>query len=216
MSDRTRLALLVVLAVLVASACATNKRLAEQGRRGFKQLGVASWYGPGFHGKRTANGEVYDMHGLTAAHKQLPFETVVEVRNHDNGKRVRVRINDRGPFVRGRIIDLSRGAAERIGLVATGVARVTVTVVDPAPVALARSDRSTEWTVQAGAFSDRGRAEEHLQRVRSIDRRAWLTARGEVYRILIGPLDRESEARRVLDELRSADIEAILRRSASG
>ena len=73
--------------------------------------GIASWYGDPFHGERTSSGEVYDMNAMTAAHRTLPFQTVVRVHNLDNGKKVQVRVNDRGPFVRGRIIDLSRAAA---------------------------------------------------------------------------------------------------------
>ncbi len=90
---------------------------------------MASWYGEKFHGRSTANGERYDMHGMTAAHPTLPFGTVVEVRNLDNGRSVRVRINDRGPFVRGRIIDLSYAAAREIEMIGPGTARVELTLV---------------------------------------------------------------------------------------
>lgn len=91
--------------------------------------GVASWYGPGFHGRTTANGERYNMHGLTAAHKSLPFGTEVKVTNGSNGKAVIVRINDRGPFVGSRIIDLSKKAAEAIDMIGPGTASVTVEVL---------------------------------------------------------------------------------------
>ena len=87
------------------------------------QCGTASWYG---HGSRTASGEKFNPDGLTAAHRSLPFGTVVTVKNLRNGRSVRVRINDRGPFVRGRIIDVSRGAARRLGLMGRGTARVRV------------------------------------------------------------------------------------------
>ncbi|MXZ35637.1 MAG: septal ring lytic transglycosylase RlpA family protein, partial [Acidobacteria bacterium] len=80
-------------------------------------FGIASWYGDPFHGQRTSNGEVYDMQAMTAAHRTLPFQTVVRVHNLDNGKKTQVRINDRGPFVKGRIIDLSRAAAREIAKV---------------------------------------------------------------------------------------------------
>lgn len=82
--------------------------------------GVASWYGPGFQGRLTANGERFDMNELTAAHRTLPFGTHVEVESHSTGKKVRVRINDRGPFVGGRIIDLSKAAAQQLGIVNHG------------------------------------------------------------------------------------------------
>lgn len=98
------------------------------------ERGVASWYGEAFHGRSTANGERYDMHRLTAAHRTLPFGTVVEVRNLDNGRSVRVRINDRGPFVRGRIIDLSYAAAREIEMIGPGTARVELVLVRSAGV----------------------------------------------------------------------------------
>jgi rare lipoprotein A len=91
--------------------------------------GMASWYGPGFHGRQTANGERYNQHGLTAAHKTLPFGTRVRVTNLHNGQSVVVRINDRGPFVRGRVIDLSAGAARTIGVISSGVAPVQLEVL---------------------------------------------------------------------------------------
>jgi rare lipoprotein A len=94
--------------------------------------GAASWYGPGFHGRQTANGEIYDMNSLTAAHPSLPFGTRVRVTNEATNESAVVRINDRGPYAKGRIIDLSKGAAEDIGLLSSGVARVTVEVLSNA------------------------------------------------------------------------------------
>ncbi|WP_018260672.1 septal ring lytic transglycosylase RlpA family protein [Methylobacterium sp. WSM2598] len=88
------------------------------------QAGVASWYGPGFHGRRTANGERFDTHALTAAHRFLPFGSRVRVTNNSNGRSVVVRINDRGPYVGGRVIDLSNAAARAIGV--SGVAKVRI------------------------------------------------------------------------------------------
>jgi rare lipoprotein A len=91
--------------------------------------GIASWYGPDFHSKKTSNGEIYDMYDMTAAHKTLPMNTVVRVYNQENGKSIIVRINDRGPFVRGRIIDLSNKAARDIDMVGKGTAKVKITVL---------------------------------------------------------------------------------------
>ena len=96
---------------------------------GDKFDGIASWYGPDFHSKKTSNGEIYDMYDMTAAHKTLPMNTVVRVDNLDNGKSIIVRINDRGPFVRGRIIDLSNKAAREIEMVGKGTANVKLTVL---------------------------------------------------------------------------------------
>ncbi len=95
----------------------------------YDQVGIASWYGPGFHGKRTANGEIYDMYAMTAAHKTLPFNAIVKVVDLDTGRWVIVRINDRGPFVPGRIIDLSYAAAKELGIVEKGIARVGLKVL---------------------------------------------------------------------------------------
>ena len=98
----------------------------------YDETGIASWYGPTFYGKRTANGEVYDGNALTAAHKTLPLPVNVRVTNLDNGKSIVVRVNDRGPYARGRIIDLSRHAAELLDVVQTGTARVRVTYLSRA------------------------------------------------------------------------------------
>ncbi|MBD3370123.1 septal ring lytic transglycosylase RlpA family protein [Candidatus Fermentibacteria bacterium] len=95
---------------------------------GLRQRGVASYYGEAFHGRKTANGEVFDMHALTCAHRTLPFGTMVEVTNLDNGNRVTVRVNDRGPYVSGRIIDLTVKAARELGMIDSGIAKVMLTI----------------------------------------------------------------------------------------
>jgi rare lipoprotein A len=197
----------VALISLLASGCSLHSRRATAGKPGFEERGVASWYGPGFHGKLTANGETYDMHGLTAAHKKLPFDTIVEVRNRENGRSVRVRINDRGPFVRGRIIDLSRGAAEAIGLLTTGVAQVSLRVVSgPTPDV-------EGWLVQAGAFRDQAHAENHLRRVERIERGARLESSGGTYRVVIGPVNSKRDADKVAAGLERRGISAFVRRA---
>ncbi len=106
--------------------------------KGTVQKGIASWYGPGFHGKATSSGETYDMHAMTAAHSILPLGTVVRVVNLENRKNVTVRINDRGPFVGDRVLDLSRGAAEKLDMVKPGTAPVTLTVLKPGDKAKGR------------------------------------------------------------------------------
>ena len=92
--------------------------------------GISSWYGPNFHGKLTANGEVYDMYGVTAAHKTLPLNTVARVTNLDNGKSIILRINDRGPYVGNRILDCSMGAAKKLGFYTAGTAMVKIEVIE--------------------------------------------------------------------------------------
>jgi len=134
--------------------------------------GVSSWYGPNFHGKRTSNGEVYNMHARTAAHKTWPMDTMVKVNNLQNGKSTIVRINDRGPFVRGRIIDCSYKAGKEIGLDRMGVAKVSIQVVgfagkvQSAETIAKRKKSKTEtrvmlsnFGVQVGAFKRREGAE---------------------------------------------------------
>jgi rare lipoprotein A len=98
---------------------------------GWTETGVASWYGIPYDGRRTSSGEIFDMHAFTAAHRTLPFNTWLEVTDVQSGKHVNVRINDRGPFVDGRIIDLSMGAADQLGMVRAGLAKVRLKVIKP-------------------------------------------------------------------------------------
>lgn len=118
----------VLRSIVVTAAIAIS--MSSGAEAATDQCGVASWYGPGFNGRTTANGETFNQNLLTAAHPTLPFGTVVLVERVDGGGSVRVRINDRGPYVGGRIIDLSRAAAERIDMVNQGVTRVQLTVVN--------------------------------------------------------------------------------------
>jgi rare lipoprotein A len=116
----------------------------------YREQGFASWYGRKFHGAQTSNGEIYDMYGMTAAHKTLPIPTFVRVKNLENGREVIVRVNDRGPFHDGRIIDLTYTAAKKLGFVEQGVARVEVTAIDPATWADDRGENVVAGT-QSGA-----------------------------------------------------------------
>lgn len=127
-------------------------------RVGEEFTGIASWYGPDFHQKKTSNGEVYNMYALTAAHKTLPMNTMVKVDNLDNGKSTIVRINDRGPFVEGRIIDLSNAAAHEIAMVGRGTANVKLTVLGfNAKIATTQTEKEqtasvAKFLLQVGAF----------------------------------------------------------------
>lgn len=201
--------LVLLASVLLASACAGNPgpppmRSVEAG---WRQEGEASWYGPGFDGKRTASGEVYDMDALTAAHQELPFGSRVRVLNLDTGREIQVRINDRGPFARGRVIDLSRAAAREIGMLASGTARVRLEVLGADAPALAAGHTAepvaipaTCSLVQVGAYRERRNAAEMVRR---------LDARGEpvrqiqgddgVLRVLVGPYETEAETRLILE-----------------
>ncbi len=133
---------------------------------GFSEEGVASWYGPNFHGKRTSNGEVYDMYKMTAAHKILPMNTTLKVTNLENGRAIMVRINDRGPFVAGRVIDLSRAGAEALDMHRKGTARVRLETVGGIPGAASVEDIPGPFYVQVGAFVNPDNAERLLSRMR--------------------------------------------------
>ena len=180
-----------------------------QSAAGYDQTGVASWYGRDFHGKKTANGETYNMHAMSAAHKTLPLPTMVRVTNLDNGRSVVVRVNDRGPFVKSRIIDLSYAAARALGYDRKGTARVRVqalsgTVAASAPVpthhrrlppvASASSPATLPDNavyVQVGAFSSYDNAARMQRRLHNFSpvviQRKQLVG-GAVYRVRIGPL----------------------------
>jgi rare lipoprotein A len=169
------------------------------------ERGIASWYGPGFHGKQTANGEVFDTAELTAAHKKLPFHTRVHVTNLDNGSTVVVRINDRGPFIRGRIIDLSRAAAEEIGMIGPGTARVELRLLgaaEPPPQTL---------TVQVGAFADRRRAEALALRLEGLHGPTRIVETEGLHRVQVGIFRDRETARKAAQELRQDGLEAVIR-----
>lgn len=120
-----------MLKKLLISSClifglSQNTLAKETNQKQFTQHGVASWYGRQFHGRKTASGETYNMHSLTAAHRTLPLGSIVRVTNKSNGKSVIVKINDRGPFHGNRVIDVSKAAATQLGMVSNGIAKVEV------------------------------------------------------------------------------------------
>ena len=149
--------------------------------------GVASWYGAEFHGRATANGETYDMHGHTAAHRTLPFNTVVRVIHLRTGASTVVRINDRGPFVKDRIIDLSMGAARDLDMVRTGTAPVRLEVVRG-------GDPPATYRIQVGAFENAGNARRLAGRLRGAGFTVVEEQAGTVTRVVIPGLDERSAA----------------------
>jgi len=160
MRFRTSLSAWIILLLLSTTAFA------------FEQEGLASWYGGKFQGRRTANGEIFDTNEFTAAHKTLPFGTIVKVTSLESGKSTVVRINDRGPFIPGRIIDLSRAAAAAIGLAGKGVTKVRIEVISPdspeaAGIAAAAAACRTAaiYSIQVAAFRNREYAERSLRRL---------------------------------------------------
>lgn len=200
---------------------------------GYEQTGVASWYGPQFHGQRTANGEIYDQEAMTAAHPTLPLNSLVQVTNLSNGREAIVRINDRGPFVGERLIDLSHGVAVALDFVAQGRTQVHVRYLGPAPrrygasadagpqslqpPAAAPQPASVEpvreqsaaagvYFVQVGAFANQNNANNVRDAVAAVGAAsvdARSTANGELFRVRVGPWATRDEASEALRTLAS-------------
>jgi rare lipoprotein A len=172
------------------------------------ERGLASWYGEPYHGRRSASGETYDMHRLTAAHRTLEFGSLVRVTRRDSGAAVEVRINDRGPFIEGRIIDLSFAAAKTIGLDIDGVAPVEIRLigrVDPPARATEPANDSPCYWVQVGAFRDRGnarRAETELER--DGETAVVLEGADELWRVRVGPFEEEKLAEKARNRITDA------------
>lgn len=221
MRSRLRPVLGLLLALLGA-ACASRRSAppvshpisSEALTPDWSEDGLASWYGAddGFEGKPTASGEIFDSSGLTAAHRDLPLQTIVDVTNADNGKTVRVRINDRGPFVHGRVIDLSREAARRIDLIGPGVGAVRLTVVSPgaAPTPVPPAVAAGPWAVQVGSFGERQRAERHAERLRAAGFSVYFEPFAGLTRVKVGPLLAREEAETQLSVLEDAGFEGIV------
>jgi rare lipoprotein A len=199
---------------------------------GYQERGVASWYGAKFHGNLTSNREVYDMYGMTAAHKTLPLPTFVRVRNLRNNKVIVVRVNDRGPFVHNRIIDLSYSAAMKLDMIRDGTSLVEVTAISfdqsgnpqtegdrptrvstPAmpPATSARVAEATQIFVQVGAFGDRENAGRRLAMLsQSGIANAFIhedtSTRPSLYRVRVGPVAGVSQYDRLVEELEGLGI----------
>jgi rare lipoprotein A len=197
-----KLVFLTLIATMLFGACASTKRITESG--------VASWYGPDFHGKRTASGETYDQRELTAAHKTLPFNTVVRVTNLDNGKQVVVRINDRGPYSRGRVIDLSRAAAEEVSMIRAGTANVKIEVLHTDRPIIGELSREI-FGVQIASLADPDAARAKANEVRG----GWvLPARVDgqrVYRVMVGRYGTKEQAHDAMQELKRQGIDGFVK-----
>ena len=169
---------------------------------GYSEEGIASWYGKDFHGKKTANGEIYNMYSMTAAHKLLPLGTNVRVTHLQNGRSILVRINDRGPFVGNRIIDLSYVGAKELGMLGTGTARVLVEAVGG--VRGARSgDLDGNFYVQVAALSRKSSAQSLVQKLKSqnLGGRAVYAPSLGLWRVQAGPFSSLSRAEDMGDSL---------------
>ena len=199
--------------VVRGPAPATGGKQAPAIQPGYTETGYASWYGDPYHGRRAANGEIYDKNKLTAAHLTLPFGTMAKVTNLENNRSVTVRITDRGPFVKGRIIDLSLVAAREIQMIGPGTALVRLDVLS-----LNGKPDSGTFAVQVGAFRDRSRAERLQQQLRdrygnafgdaSVDN--YDSADGRLYRVRVGPQPSLMEANQLAIRLGSDNLPAFV------
>jgi rare lipoprotein A len=173
------------------------------------QTGVASWYGPGFHGKRTSNGEIYNQYELTAAHPTLPLGTRVMVTNVSTRQSVEVRVNDRGPFVGGRVIDLSYAAARTIGVYEPGTAQVRVEVLSSAAPVLA-----VAYAVQLGSYADADKAAalkaQVIRQYSDVYISPMATGRLRYYQVRLGPFVRQEMAAARAREVARAGMQALI------
>jgi rare lipoprotein A len=178
-----------------------------QADRWYDEKGLASYYGKEFQGRKTASGERFSSQEMTAAHRKLPLGTKVMVENLETGETAEVKIADRGPYAdtKRRIIDLSKAAAESVGIVEQGVAQVRVTVTEPAPDGKKKVEE-TFYEVQAGAFEQHADAQSVLEQVHPWFPEAYLAPRGgpqgDYYRVRIGPFETKAEAQKIATALR--------------
>ena len=188
---------------------------------GFTQKGIASWYGPKFHGKKTSNGEIYDMYAMTAAHKTLPLPSYLEVKNLENGRKIIVRVNDRGPFHDNRVVDLSYTAAIKLGMIGKGTALVEIRAIDPrshrgggAPVETRSGTRKksaqADFYIQVGVFSEyhnAARLKDKLLELETPVSLEEIRLNGRTaFRVKIGPLNDIAVADEIVSRLGLFDI----------
>jgi rare lipoprotein A len=173
----------------------------------YREHGLASYYGKGFHGRKAADGERFSQHEMTAAHRKLPLGTKVMVENPDTGEQVEVKITDRGPYAdkKRRIIDLSKAAADSVGLVEAGVAPVNVVVTEEAAQRTKSPEESLVYEVQIGAFEDQDQAQAVLEQVQDWFPQAYMVPRqgpeGAYCRVRVGPFTDKAAAQRIASGL---------------
>ena len=203
--------------LLFMAACAPKKEITYEPLEGgrafrYKEIGLASWYGEEYHGRKTSNGEVYDMYAMTAAHLTLPFNTLVQVTNLENGKRIEIRINDRGPFVAGRVIDLSYSGAKAMNMLSTGTARVSVEATVLTSGGLPPIEGV--FAIQVGAFAQKENAErfqeELKRRYAQVHTVIWESNIKRLYRVRLGSFRTEAEARRYVEILKKEELKGFV------
>ncbi len=186
----------------IASGCKTSQPTSSNLQ--LIETGIASWYGPNFHGKATANGEVYNMNGLTAAHRTLPFDTKVKVVNIDNSRSITVRINDRGPYAKNRIIDLSKGAAKQLDMIGPGTARVKLYASKNALQNAEIKDlKVPHYTIQLASYQDKNAAHERASTLKGIRVQEVRVSNKMTYRLYYGLYTDKSNAQREQKRLKS-------------
>ncbi len=174
----------------------------------YQEIGIASWYGPGFHGEKTSNGEVYDQKSISAAHKNLPLPSYVKVTNLENNKSIVVRVNDRGPFHDGRVIDLSEGAANLLDVVKNGTAKVKLELikVPEPPNAQQLKDQMHNRYIQVIATNDQVKANEFARNLRKKlsknEKEIFVRTYTGMYKVYLGPF-RPNIAEKELEKVRS-------------
>jgi len=214
--SKITLAILMVVLLLIASSCGVIRRSSPPELSGSGRIigsGIASWYGPNFHGKLTANGERYNMNDYTAAHKTLPFNTMVRVDNVENGKSVVVRINDRGPYIDNRIIDLSRKAAREIDMIGTGTTSVRLSVMREGdrPIDQQNISSSETFTIQLAAFESESEANTKSSEITN-SRVEKVTVEGRtIFRVYYGTYSNPQKAKLDLDRLQNKGIEGFVK-----
>jgi rare lipoprotein A len=198
--------LLILSIVLFFAGCGSTANLGKP-----LQQGIASWYGPNFHGKQTANGERFDQHAMTAAHKRLPFNTLVRVVHRETGKNIIVRINDRGPFVDNRIIDLSRKAAEEIGMIGSGTAPVRLYIVKGSANEIKESATSKPFTVQIASYTKKSQAKRKADDVLYGWVKSYRVDGRTVYRVYSGKFRTPEQANSHLKRLKGDNIDGFVK-----
>lgn len=201
----------LTILILLTLSCAGPKQLGSSKNEHLIETGIASWYGPGFQGKKTANGETFDTRGLTAAHRTLPFNTKLRVENLNNGKSVIVRVNDRGPYAKDRIIDLSKAAAKQIDMIDAGTARVQLFLLgDPSSLGMENIKKPT-YAIQIGSFSDVSSAKKKATGVKDAWVHEVMVGREKVYRVLVGKYQHPSEAEKLKAKLKKQGIDGFIK-----
>lgn len=195
------------LLVLIIS-CTTSVKVKEEGI--FEEEGLASWYGKEYHGEKTSSGEIFNMYDLTAAHRTLPFGSIVYVYSYDTKKSVKVRINDRGPFLPGRIIDLSYAAAKELQIISMGLSKVKISANNKPQEVF--DLKKYNLVIQVGAFKIKENAENLKEKLSKKYKMVYTEDFNEFKRVIIGPFNDEKEIEKIYNSLIEEGYKPIIRK----